>query len=194
MMRKYNWSRLNRLQIGRYAEYFVKMEFTLFGFEVYTAEVDDRGIDFVVRKDNRYYDVQVKSARGLNYIFFPKDKFSPRDNLLAAIVLFFDGEPPQLYLIPSKEWLKPNALLVSRDYEGKKSKPEWGLNLSKKNLPCYPGLHSIRLFRNYSVTPEKPYLELLSNGFDKILRSLETQKSIAFLKSLKKNPELMNLY
>jgi len=134
-MRKYNWNRLSRLQIGRYAEYFVKMEFTLFGFEVYTAEVDDRGVDFVIRKDDRYYDVQVKSARGFKYIFFPKDKFSPRDNLLAAIVLFFDGEPPQLYLIPSKEWLKPNALLVSRDYEDKKSKPEWGLNLSKKNLP-----------------------------------------------------------
>jgi len=134
-MRKYNWNCLSRLQIGRYAEYFVKMEFTLFGFEVYTAEVDDRGVDFVIRKDDRYYDVQVKSARGLNYIFFPKDKFSPRDNMLAAIVLFFDGEPPQLYLIPSKEWLKPNALLVSRDYEGKKSKPEWGINLSKKNLP-----------------------------------------------------------
>ena len=134
-MRKYNWNRLSRLQISRYAEYFVKMEFTLFGFEVYTAEVDDRGVDFVIRKDDRYYDVQVKSARGLNCIFFPKDKFNPRDNLLVAIVLFFDGEPPQLYLIPSKEWLKPNALLVSRDYEGKKSKPEWGLNLSKKNLP-----------------------------------------------------------
>ena len=134
-MRKYNWNRLSHLQIGRYAEYFVKMEFTLFGFEVYTAEVDDRGVDFVIRKDDRYYDVQVKSARGFKYIFFPKDKFSPRDNMLAAIVLFFDGEPPQLYLIPSKEWLKPNALLVSRDYEGKKSKPEWGLNLSKKNLP-----------------------------------------------------------
>ena len=58
-MRKYNWNRLSRLQIGRYAEYFVKMEFTLFGFEVYTAEVDDRGVDFVIRKDDRYYDVQV---------------------------------------------------------------------------------------------------------------------------------------
>ena len=50
-MRKYNWNRLSRLQIGRYAEYFVK--------KVYTAEVDDRGVDFVIRKDDRYYDVQV---------------------------------------------------------------------------------------------------------------------------------------
>ena len=135
-MERYDWSRLNRLQLGRYAEYFVKMEFTLFGFDVYTTEVDKQGIDFVIRKgDDRYYDVQVKSSRGFNYIFFPKDKFSPRANLLAAVVLFFDGQAPQLYLIPSTAWLEPNALLVGRDYEGKKSKPEWGLNLSKKNLP-----------------------------------------------------------
>jgi hypothetical protein len=44
------------------------MEFTLYGFDVYTAEVDDKGIDFVIRKERRrgtdiefvYYDVQVK--------------------------------------------------------------------------------------------------------------------------------------
>ncbi len=135
-MDKYNWDRLNHLQLGRYAEYFAKMEFTLYGFDVYTTEVDDRGIDFVVRRDSdRYYDVQVKSSRNLNYIFFPKDKFDLRDNLLAAVVLFLDGEAPQLYLIPSIAWSEQDALLMSRDYEGKKSRPEWGLNLSQKNLP-----------------------------------------------------------
>ncbi len=139
-MDKYNWGRLNHLQLGRYAEYFAKMEFTLYGFDVYTAEVDDRGIDFVVRRDSdRYYDVQVKSSRNLNYIFFPKDKFDIRGNLLASVVLFIDGETPQLYLIPSTAWSEQNTLLVSRDYEGKKSKPEWGLNLSQKNLPLLAG-------------------------------------------------------
>jgi len=49
-------------------------------------------------------------------------------------VLFADNEVPALYLIPSTTWLNPNALFVSRDYPGKKSKPEWGLNLSKRNL------------------------------------------------------------
>jgi hypothetical protein len=39
-----------------------------------------------------------------------------------------------LYIIPSIVWLQPNALFVSRDYKGKKSNPEWGLNLSKRNL------------------------------------------------------------
>ena len=72
-MGKYDWARLNHLQIGKYAEYFVKMEFTLHGFDVYTSEVDDRGIDFVIRKDrNFYYDIQVKSVRDLNYLFLPE--------------------------------------------------------------------------------------------------------------------------
>lgn len=132
-MEKHDWSRLNHLQLGRYAEYYAKMEFTLYGFDVYAAEVDDKGIDFVIKKGNMYYDVQVKSVKGSNYIFIPKDKFTLSDNLLATIVLFYPGKQPNIYLIPSKEWEKPNALLVSRDYEGKKSKPEWGLNISMKN-------------------------------------------------------------
>ena len=134
-MNKYDWTHLNHMQLGRYAEYFVKMEFTLYGFDVYTSEIDDRGIDFVIRKgDTRYFDMQVKSIRNLNYIFFPKDKVQPRVNLLAAVVIFSNGKQPSLYLIPSTMWLQPNSLFVSRDYEGLKSKPEWGLNRSSKNL------------------------------------------------------------
>ncbi|WP_409176443.1 DUF4365 domain-containing protein [Brevibacillus fortis] len=135
MERKYEWSKLNHLQLGRYAEYFVKMEFTLLGFEVYTSEVDDRGIDFVIRKDNKYYDIQVKSARNNNYVFFAKSKFDLRENLLAAVVLLEEGEAPRLYLIPSTRWRESDALFASKDYEGLKSQPEWGLNLSRKNLP-----------------------------------------------------------
>jgi hypothetical protein len=66
-MNKYDSTRLNHMQLSRYAEYFVKMEFILYGFDVYTSEVDDRGIDFVLRKgDTRYFDMQVKSIRNLN--------------------------------------------------------------------------------------------------------------------------------
>ncbi len=64
---RYNWGRLNPLPVGRYAEYLVKLEFTLFEFSVFGAEVDDRGIDLVARTNEAiHYDVQVKSIRGLN--------------------------------------------------------------------------------------------------------------------------------
>ncbi|MEY8747017.1 DUF4365 domain-containing protein [Paenibacillus tundrae] len=135
MERKYEWSRLNHLQLGRYAEYFVKMEFTLLGCEVYTSEVDDRGIDFVFRKDGKYYDIQVKSVRNNNYIYLAKSKFELRESLLAAIVLMDEGASPRLYVVPSTRWLESDALFSSKDYEGLKSNPEWGLNLSRKNMP-----------------------------------------------------------
>jgi hypothetical protein len=34
-------------------------------------------------------------------------------------------------------WLTPNAVFVDRKYEGEglKSKPEWGVNVSQKNMP-----------------------------------------------------------
>lgn len=132
-MEKYNWTLLNHLQLGKYAEYYAKMEFTLYGFCVYTSEVDDRGIDFIIKKDNQYFDIQVKSVRNNNYIFLQKEKFKIRENLIAAVILFNQLSPPELYLIPSIEWENPNGLLISRDYIDKKSKPEWGLSITKKN-------------------------------------------------------------
>lgn len=129
------WAQLNHLQIGRYAEYLVKMNLTLLGFEVYTAEVDDRGIDFVTRcEGGPFLEVQAKSARDLNYVFIRKAVFPLSDTRYLALVLFPPSGDPDLFLIPARAWATPNALFVSRDYVGKRSDPEWGLNLSRKNL------------------------------------------------------------
>jgi hypothetical protein len=132
---RYNWEQLNTLQVGAFSEYFVKMEMTMYGFQVYTTEVDDRGIDFITRfETGSFYSIQVKSTRGMNYIFMRKDKFKLSPDVYLAVAILDEGTEPRLFLIPSEEWKHPNRLLVSRDYEGKKSKPEWGLNLSHKNI------------------------------------------------------------
>lgn len=135
-MGKYFWSQMNHLQVGRFAEYYAKMEFALYGFEVYTPEVDDRGIDFIVRhKTGPFYEVQVKSSRGLDYIFFPKKHCPLREQRLALVILLIEGEPPDIYLIPTTTWLTLRPPFVEYDYEGKKSQPEWGINVSNKNMP-----------------------------------------------------------
>jgi hypothetical protein len=41
-MERYCWSRLNKQQVGAYTEYFVKMELTMFGFQVYSTEATKR--------------------------------------------------------------------------------------------------------------------------------------------------------
>ena len=135
-MKRYDWGKLNSRQLGKYAEYFVKMEFTMHGLDIYTSEVDDKGIDFVARKDvNRYLEVQVKSLYKSKYTYFAKSAFDIHQaNLFVALVPFADNEAPTIYLIPALAWKAPNGLLVSRDYDGKASAPEWGLQLSRKNI------------------------------------------------------------
>jgi len=134
-MERYVWSSLNKQQVGAYAEYFVKMELTMFGFQVYGTEVDDRGIDFIARyEDGPFIEIQVKSLRSLGYVFMQKDKFELRQGLYLALALLFESRVPDLYLVPSSAWERPDALFASRDYEGLKSKPEWGVNVSNKNM------------------------------------------------------------
>jgi hypothetical protein len=133
----YKLSKLNKLQLGRYAEYYAKMEFASYGFEVYTSEVDDHGIDFIAKgKNGKFYELQVKAVRQSNYVYMQKDKwniFAP--NIYLILLIIEEGRLPDVYLIPSAAWQSPNELLCDKDYGGLKSKPEYGLNLSKKNMP-----------------------------------------------------------
>jgi hypothetical protein len=139
-----DWTKLNPLQLGRYAEYFAKMEFASYGVEVYTSEVDDHGVDFIVKnKRKRFCEIQVKSLRGMGYVFVPKSKFDINDkNLYLNLLIFNTGQLPDVFLIPAAVWEKPNDVFVDRDYdkEGQTSKPEYGINISQKNywaLECF---------------------------------------------------------
>jgi hypothetical protein len=70
------WSKLSHLQLGKYAEYYAKMEFASYGYEVYTSEVDDHGVDFIAKAPDTsvYYEIQVKSSRNTKYVYETKDK------------------------------------------------------------------------------------------------------------------------
>jgi len=139
--RRHAWSKLNNQQVGAYAEYYFKMEFTMAGFQVYSTEVDDRGIDFVARHEmGPFREIQVKSARldsqkPTSYVFMQKTKFALRDDLLLALALFYEGREPELFLVPSVRWRSPDQIFSDRPYGGTlKSKPEWGLSITRKNL------------------------------------------------------------
>jgi hypothetical protein len=84
------------------------MEFTMHGFQVYSAEVDDRGIDFVARRgDGGFFEVQVKSLREKGYLFIPKSKARLSSDRLIAVVLFTEGQEPELFLIPMTCGIRP---------------------------------------------------------------------------------------
>ena len=131
------WSQLSGMQLGRYAEYYAKMEFTSYRYEVYTSEVDDHGVDFVAKYNGKFYEVQVKSVRQDGYLYIPKDKVTVSDNFLICYMRFTDDKLPDVFVFPATVWNYPNALFVDRPYDKPKQKsdPEFGINYNKKNAP-----------------------------------------------------------
>jgi hypothetical protein len=128
-MNTMDWSKLNPLQVGKYGEYFAKMEFTKEGFDVYSSEIDNKGIDFVVRKNaNEYFDIQVKTTRRYARIYEDKsNEFKPRKNLFLVIVLLLDSAEPDILLIPSLK-------LKYGKFEGGNSKPDYYISIKKTNI------------------------------------------------------------
>jgi len=127
---------LTTQQLGRFAEYHVTMALVRHGVDVYTPAVDDRGIDLIARVElGTYLEVQVKATRGNNYVYVRKSVFPIHPNRYLAYVAFDGDREPDVFLVPSTAWATPNRLLVNRDYVGKRSAPEYGLNLSPTTRP-----------------------------------------------------------
>ena len=115
----FTFDNLTHLQIGRIGEYWVKIWLTLSGFDTYYNDVDDKGIDFILRLDNdKHIDIQVKTIRvNTGYVYITKETWKNhlRENLYLALVLLDNHRMPTIYFIQSTEWLKPNDLLTDRD-------------------------------------------------------------------------------
>ena len=135
-----DWSRkeLSRQRLGSFGEYYAKMTLASYGMSIYTSEVDDHGIDFVAETKNVFIKFQVKTVRqGTNYVFMREEYFKITDSTLFLFLLILkDDELPVSYIIPATTWENDSTgMFVYRKYEGKKSAPEYGINLSTKNMP-----------------------------------------------------------
>ena len=132
------WSRkeLTPQILGTFCEYYAKMTLASYGASVYTSEVDDHGIDFVVETPSgSFKKIQVKSVRieSTKYVYMEAKYFHTDDpNLYLYLLLLKDGNHPESFIIPAAEWelRKTESLFV---YHGNYQSPEYGLNLSEKN-------------------------------------------------------------
>lgn len=126
------WKNLDKAAVGRYAEYYVKMEMTARKFEIYVPELDDHGVDFLARRrPGPYLEIQVKAIRQPGYVFLRKKHFPLGRERFLIIVRLTEDEAPALHLIPSLVWQTPDDLFVSREYGAPRvSDPEWGISLS----------------------------------------------------------------
>lgn len=132
------WSReeLTTQKLGTFGEYYAKMELASYGMSIYTSEVDDHGIDFVAETQKSFLKFQVKSIRTstTKYVFILEKNFDISDeSLFLYLILLTDNEHPKSYIIPASAWKgrSDSKLFV---YRGNYDKPEYGLNLSKKNI------------------------------------------------------------
>lgn len=134
-----NYEGLHKIAISRIAEYYAKYVLTLNGLDVYTTEVDNKGIDFVVRTNKgSYYDIQVKSIRypKTSYCFINKDhEWSQlRKNLFLILVVFRSEKEPEIYLIPSTVFETSSEIFKNKS---ENKHPEWGINYSEKNITVF---------------------------------------------------------
>lgn len=135
---KNKWAELNNFQLYERGRGFAEIAFVDAGFDVYISSRHCRTIDLVLKKDGKYYEIQVSSLRESRtneyYAFARKDAFIPKKNLLFLLFIFGDKKTPEMYLIPSLEWVKDkHSFLTGKDFEGGKSKSEWAISLYNKS-------------------------------------------------------------
>ena len=101
-------SELLPMQLGKYAEYYSKMEFTSCGYDVNTSEIDGHGVDFVAKnpKTGIFQEVQVKVMMKGNYVYIRKDKIIIDETYIVCLLRFEDVEMPKLYIFDSNFALK----------------------------------------------------------------------------------------
>jgi hypothetical protein len=97
------------------------------------------------------FEVYVSGANGWGYPMWTERRLRPSPLRFAVVVRFPDrNAEPELYLIPTLDWLSPEVPLVNPQYEAMKSEPEYGVRLTSTN---YDALQRYRWARRVQDLP-----------------------------------------
>ena len=124
------WSKLNNLQVGRYGEIYAMMEFLSYGMDVYPSEVDDHGVDMLVKSTSgRYHEIQIKTVNKSKYVIVDNKSVDDTSrSYYVCLLILEEGNMPEIFLIPRTAWGDTSTkLFVNREYE-------YGINISNKNM------------------------------------------------------------
>jgi hypothetical protein len=129
-----DWTQLSRTEIRELAIGRVSNELARFGWSV-RRPADSRSNRLEASRRGGRLEIQVRVVRKLNYTFIRKRDIDLTDETLVAYVRLPDSSPLELYLIPSRAWESPDALLPSRDFgAGMSSPPEFGIQVAVSRL------------------------------------------------------------
>jgi hypothetical protein len=91
----------------------------------------------------RSLEVFVSTQRVGGYAFWTKRRLQLGEHRFAVLVLLGDEPEPTVYLVPSLAWVNASPPLTDRDYEGGKSEPEYGIDITRS---------AVTLLRRYAWT------------------------------------------
>ena len=129
-----HWSQLSRQELIGLGRTLVTERLEALGCTV-TAPSGRISSKLDVRTPSgRSIEVFVSTQRVGGYVFWTKRRFEPAGNRFAAIVLLADADEPDVYLVPSTEWLTASPPLTDRPNVGKKSEPEYGISVARSSL------------------------------------------------------------
>jgi hypothetical protein len=131
-----HWSGLTRSELIAVGRTIVTERLEHLGSTVEAATGRSRSKLQVRTRSGRSLEVFVSTQRLGGYVFWTKQRFQPAADLFAAIALLADAPQPELYLLPSTEWLSASPPLTDRDNIGKRSDPEYGVSLARSSLPA----------------------------------------------------------
>ncbi|APC38893.1 hypothetical protein [Clostridium estertheticum] len=130
-----NLDNMSTAELGNYAKGFLSDILKNLGVNVIDYKHNEANICVKGKAD--FFKLKVKSIRKPNtgYIKIKKKDIDTQDNsLFIATILFYRDEISKIFLIPVVDLTGDNDLFRDRDYKGKKSTPEWGLNVTEKNM------------------------------------------------------------
>ncbi len=126
---------MSTTDVGKYAKVFLENRIKALGGDLIDYKL--AGSNMCARIKGKYYKFKVKSIRKPNtrYIKIKKsDVDIEDDSLFIAIILFYEDGISKIFLIPVAELANENNLFRNRNYLKMKSSPEWGLNVTDKNM------------------------------------------------------------
>jgi len=129
------WERLGRLELIGYGKDLVTERLEHLGCAVARPSNAVDGRLSVQTSGGRSVEVFISTQRVGGYAFWTKRRLQPSRERFAVVVVLGDAPEPDVFLVPSTEWLEAVEPLTDRDYEGRKSEPEYGIELTPTALP-----------------------------------------------------------
>ncbi len=144
-----------RMLFGKIGEYYAQILFMRNEYDVYMPLVDNKGIDFIAKKCEKEYKVQVKTVCPYSYCYIRENENSEFDinneNFLVCYIRLNNileerGQlpTPEIYIFTATLWKELNEQEELKDFladYSQSSNPEYGIKYNK-----IKGIESIKKY------------------------------------------------